>query len=209
MTLHYLIRPAPSPDADGGTLLLLHGRGADEYDLMPLAEGLPEWLTVVTVRAPRALHPGYQWYEMEALGVPEASSFAAALAYVAEAWHRLAEHGPALARPWFLGGFSQGALMAVAAAMGQTGVDPAGVVALSGYLPDTVPARRALTGLPIFWGHGLNDPVLPFAWGEQAARRLKELGAAVEFRSYAAAHAVTAEEVRDLRAWLERVRAKR
>ena len=57
-------------------------------------------------------------------------------------------------------------------------------------------------GLPVFVGHGTQDPMVPCRLGEQLAARLRDLGCAVEWRSYAMPHSVCPEEVIDLAAWL-------
>jgi len=209
--LYYLIRPARlgAGDVAQATLVLLHGRGADELDLLPLVEGWGDGFDVVTVRAPHPLTPGYQWYELKALGEPEAGSFAAGLQYLKTVLEVIPVRWPALARPWVLVGFSQGALLAVAAAGNFLLPNLRGVVALSGYLPEGLSFSHGerLAGLPVFWGHGRQDPVLPFTWGEAAVARLTTLGAIVDFHPYPMGHAVIPDEVSDLKQWLhQRVR---
>ncbi|WP_425480128.1 alpha/beta hydrolase, partial [Cognatilysobacter segetis] len=86
----------------------------------------------------------------------------------------------------------------------------AGLVALSTYLPlgtdalarldDTPEAAR---GQPVFVAHGRFDPVVPFAAGEDAARRLRALGFDVDFHAYPMQHQVCLEEIEAVRGWLD------
>lgn len=203
---YYLIRPHVSGEGRA-TVLLLHGRGADEFDLLPLLGGWGESFDLVSARAPHPMRPGYAWYDLKALGEPEPESFQQGLAYLEALLEELPRRWPSLARPLLLIGFSQGALMAVAAAGSMEVPHLQGVAALSGYLPEglTLSHPGALAGLPIFWGHGRQDPVLPYAWGEAAKQRLQGLNASVEFHAYQMGHAVIPEEVDHLRAWVAKL----
>ena len=104
-----------------------------------------------------------------------------------------------------LAGFSQGGAIALQLAL-RFPEKLAGLIALSTYLllDDrlAVEAHAANLGLPVFVGHGTHDPMVPCRLGEQLAGRLRELGCAVEWRSYAMPHSVCPEEVIDLAAWL-------
>jgi len=111
--LIYEERPARrDPD---GLLVLHHGRGADERDLLGLADVLdPDGrLHVVTPRAPLTLPgwPGYHWYVVPRVGYPDPETFHAAFdalaAFHDEMWERT---GIAPERT-VLGGFSVGAVM--------------------------------------------------------------------------------------------------
>ena len=76
MTIEALERPAEGEPA--GTLVLLHGRGADEHDLYPLLDALdPERrLRGLTPRGPLALPPGGRhWYRLGGIPTPEAETF--------------------------------------------------------------------------------------------------------------------------------------
>ncbi|MEO6264452.1 MAG: dienelactone hydrolase family protein, partial [Luteimonas sp.] len=106
-----------------------------------------------------------------------------------------------------LAGFSQGGAIALAAGLRRR--EPlAGLVALSTYLPMHDRAAQLLapqaTAQPLFMAHGLQDPVVPFLAGEHSATLLRQLGFAVDWHRYPIAHAVCAEEIRDLGDWLGR-----
>ena len=82
----------------------------------------------------------------------------------------------------------------------------AGIVALSTYLMsgERLPAEQSAENahLPIFFGHGSVDPVVPQALGVAARDALVKLGHAVAWHSYPMAHQVCAEEILDLRNWM-------
>ena len=82
----------------------------------------------------------------------------------------------------------------------------AGIMALSTYLPlaDSLAAEAspAASKTPLFMAHGRQDPVLPFAWGQQARDRLLSGGYAVQWHAYDMPHAVCAQEIHDIGAWL-------
>ncbi len=161
-----------------GSLVLLHGRGADEHDLHPLLDLLdPERrLLGVTPGGPLSLPPGGRhWYVVRQVGSPDPETFRASLA-------ELAPLVEALPRPLVLGGFSQGCVMSLA--LLGAGVRPAAVLGLSGFVPSVpgwaLPAD--LGGLPVALGHGGADPVIPAHFGRAAAEALEAAGADVTYR---------------------------
>src|SRR5215203_2864889 len=108
---------AASVDPEG-LLVLHHGRGTNESDLLGLADLLdPERrLRVVTPRAPLRLRgsPGYHWYLVPRVGYPDRSSFEAARAALAELHDRLWEESGLGPERTVLAGFSMGAVMSYA-----------------------------------------------------------------------------------------------
>jgi phospholipase/carboxylesterase len=105
-------------------------------------------------------------------------------------------------------GFSQGGAMAL-----QTGLRHperlGGIAALSCFLPlaDALAgeASAANREVPIFMAHGTHDPLIALARGAEARDRLLALGYRVEWRQYPMPHAVCAEEIADLSAWLGKI----
>ncbi|MGH2449053.1 MAG: phospholipase, partial [Chloroflexota bacterium] len=63
-SLVHRTRPATPIDGKNPGLLLFHGRGADEIDLLGLAQSLDPKLYVVSARAPYPLPPGYSWMDL-------------------------------------------------------------------------------------------------------------------------------------------------
>ena len=198
-------RPAVGEPA--GLLVLFHGRGADERDLLPVAGLLdPERrLLVVSPRGPLALPPGgAHWYIVRQLGYPDPATFVPTLA-AASAWLDavVLETGLGWDRV-ALGGFSQGAVMTYALGLGAGRPRPAALVALSGFMP-TVPGFELDLAPPlprIAIGHGTHDPVIGVEWGRQARARLEEAGADVLYRESPMPHTIDPSYLDELRPWL-------
>lgn len=175
--LDHLLRPAAGEPE--GALVLLHGRGADEHDLYGLLDLLdPERrLLGVTPGGPLALPPGGRhWYRLGGIPTPDPETFLATVPLLAAFLEAL----PVPSDRIVLGGFSQGAVMSWALALGPEQPRPAGILALSGFLP-RVPgfpldlARAA--GLPVAVAHGALDPVIPARFGAEAADAMAAAGA--------------------------------
>jgi phospholipase/carboxylesterase len=189
------VRRPPAGEAEGA-LVLFHGRGTSEHDLLPLLEVLDpkRRLLGVTPRGPLSLPPGgAHWYAVARIGFPDHDTFHATYDVGSE-WldGLLAAEGIPMART-VLGGFSQGAVMSYALGLGAGRPAPAGIVALSGFMPTVAGFELDLSGragLPVAVGHGTHDPVIGVEWGRDARERLEAAGAAVTYREYPLPHAV-------------------
>ena len=108
-----------------------------------------------------------------------------------------------------LGGFSQGAVMSYALGLGAGRPAPAGVIALSGFMPTVEGFDLDLSGrrdFPVAVGHGTHDPVIGVEWGRDAQERLTAAGAAVTYREYPLPHSVDPGFLDELRReWLPEV----
>jgi len=173
--------------------------------LHPLLDALdPERrLLGVTPRGPLMLPPGgHHWYVIRELGFPDRETFTASYER-ASAW--LDGLGVPPERT-VLGGFSQGAVMSYALGLGADRPRPAGVLALSGFIPTvegfTLDLERPLT--PIAIGHGTYDPVIGVEWGRQANDKLESAGAEVLYREYPLPHTVDPRFLAELQPWVQR-----
>ena len=202
-------RMRPAGAEPEGALVLLHGRGTDELDLLPVADRLdPERrLAVVAPRAPLSLAPGgYHWYIVRRVGFPDERTFFDSLGRLAEWLDALPR---ALGVPWertFLGGFSMGAVMSYALGLGAGRPAPAGIVALSGFIPAVEGFEldlRHRRGLPAAIGHGTEDPIISVDFAREARRRLEEAGLEVLYRESAMPHTIDPRFVAQLRDWLK------
>lgn len=202
----------PAEPRDGAPLLvLLHGRGADRFDLLSLAPHLAPGAVVVTPEAPHpgapwGYGPGWAWYRFLGGTRPDPDSFEASQRLLGEFLEGLKDTLPVRPGPLVLGGFSQGGTMSVAYALRNPGTVPL-AVNLSGFLADhpTVSATaETVRGTRFFWGHGTMDEAIPFAMGQQGRAALRAAGAELEERDYAMGHGISPDEARDLRAWIER-----
>ena len=104
-----------------------------------------------------------------------------------------------------LGGFSQGSVMSYALALGAGRPRPAGLIALSGFLPTVDGLEYDLEPPfpPIAIGHGTYDPVIGVEWGRQAKELLERSGADVLYREYPLPHTVDPSFLGELQPWLE------
>jgi len=202
-----LYRPAAAEPE--GALVLLHGRGADERDLFPLLDMLdPERrLLGATARGPLSLPPGgAHWYVVQRVGYPDPQTFHSTYPELA-AWLDgiLAEHGIPPERT-ILGGFSQGSVMSYALGLGPDRPRPAGIMALSGFLPTVEGFELELSrakGLPVAIGHGTHDPVIAVEFGRDARDRLTAAGADVTYRESPMPHTIDPQFLRELQeTWL-------
>jgi phospholipase/carboxylesterase len=191
VSLVHLERPAAGEPA--GTLVLLHGRGADEHDLFGLFDILdPERrLRGITVGGPLNLPPGGRhWYAVPRVGFPEPETFAASYAALGELLDD--ELGLDWSRT-VVGGFSQGTVMSYALALGAGRPRPAGILALSGFVPTVTgwePELDSRRGIPVLIAHGTMDPVIPVAFAHDARERLTAAGLDVEYHESAMGHSI-------------------
>jgi phospholipase/carboxylesterase len=186
-----------------GALVLLHGRGADELDLEPLLHALdPERrLLGVLPRGPLMLPPGgAHWYVVPQVGFPDPNTFWPTYELASEWLDALGVPHDRIV----LGGFSQGAVMSYALALGRGRPHPAGIIALSGFIPTVEGFELDLTPpLPrVAIGHGTYDDVIDVDFARQAKSVLEEAGADVVCRESPMGHAIDPRFVRDLRAWV-------
>jgi phospholipase/carboxylesterase len=190
-------RERPATGEPSGLLVLHHGRGADEYDLLSLADALDpaRRLHVVTPRAPLQLPgwPGYHWYVVPRVGYPEPESFRASYELLAafhdELWRRTGL-GP---ERTVLGGFSMGTVMSYALALGADRPVPAGILAFSGFIPTVEGWKRSLedrTGVRAFIAHGVGDPVISVDFARSAGERLAAAGLPVDYHEFAGGHEI-------------------
>jgi phospholipase/carboxylesterase len=199
----------PPAHAGDGLLVLHHGRGSDEQDLLGLAEVLdPEQrLHVVAPRGPLTLGgwPGFHWYTVPRVGYPEPATFRASYAELAafhdELWTRTGI-GPGRT---VLGGFSMGSVMSYALGLGPDRPAPAGVLAFSGFVPTVEgwrPDLEGRAGTSFFIAHGQNDPVIEVGFGRGARDLVQGAGLRVSYHESGAMHQIDAAHLPPAREWL-------
>jgi len=166
----FLERPAAG-DAEG-LLILHHGRGSDEQDLLGLGDVLdPERrLHVVTPRAPLTLGgPGYHWYVVPRVGYPDHDTFHAAYAGLARFHDQVWERTGLTPAQTILGGFSMGSVMSYSLGLGPDRPAPAGVLAFSGFIPVVDGWQPDLPrDTRVFIAHGRVDPVMEVGFARRA-----------------------------------------
>jgi phospholipase/carboxylesterase len=205
--LTYRERPADGEPA--GLLVLHHGRGADEQDLLGLADVLDPGrrLHVATPRAPLQLPgwPGHHWYVVPRVGYPDPDTWRAAYSALATFHDELWERTGTTPETTVLGGFSMGSVMSYSLGLGADRPGPAGILAFSGFIPVVEgwePSLADRQGLPVFIAHGRRDPVMEVGFARSAREQLEAGGLAVEYHESDAAHHIDPAHVEPAVAWL-------
>jgi phospholipase/carboxylesterase len=198
-----VIRAAERPAAGEpeGALVLFHGRGADEHDLLGLLDALDpdRRLDGFCPRGPLALPPGgAHWYVVERVGFPDRETFdvgyEAACDFVDALPHERV----------VLGGFSQGAVMALSVGLGRGRPRPAAIVAFSGFIPVVEGWELETDGPfpPLAIAHGTYDPIIPIEFAQRTLEMLAETDANVLYRESPMQHAIDPSFLAELRPWL-------
>lgn len=196
--------PEPAP-----LLLLLHGVGSNEQDLMGLAPMLDSRFFIVSARAPNTMgHGSYGWYPVQFTATGHIIDPAEAersririLQFVDE----LGESYNVDKRRMYLMGFSQGCIMSLACGL----TEPrkfAGIVGMSGRLLPGVLEKAApaeeLKGLPVLIVHGTEDSVLSIDYGRGIRDELQKLPVDLTYKEYTMGHTVSQESLADIALWL-------
>jgi phospholipase/carboxylesterase len=201
-----LREPASTP---AGALVLTHGRGADADDLEPLLDLLDSdrRLLGILPRGPLFLPPGGRhWYIVRQVGFPDPSTFLSTFEELAGHLDAILAEREIAWEQTAVGGFSQGAVMSYALALGAGRPRPAAVLACSGFIPsvegfDLALADRA--GLPVSISHGSLDPVISVNFGRDARDRLAAAGLAVRYREDPVGHTISPGALAQARAVLD------
>ncbi|WP_377640358.1 luciferase family protein [Oryzobacter terrae] len=190
-----------SDDPAAPLVVLLHGRGSNEQEIISLAPHLPGGVAYAAVRAPIAEGGGYAWFANRGIGRPVASSLEATMSWFRTWLDDVAPSG----RPVVLVGFSGGAAFAGGLAL----ADPAryaGAAVLHGTLPFDagVPVEPSrLSHLPVFVAQGEADHVIPRELLDRTWRYLHtESGAPTVGRRDPGGHGITAATLHRLAGWV-------
>jgi phospholipase/carboxylesterase len=199
----------PPAGAASGLLVLHHGRGTDDRDVLPLADALDPVgrLHVVTPRAPLQLpgSPGRHWYTVSRVGYPDPDSFRASFEALASLHDELWQQTGIGPERTILGGFSMGSAMSYALGLGATRPVPGGILAFSGFIPTVEGWRSDLAsrkGLPVFIAHGSRDAVIDVEFARRAHDELQAAGLAVDYHESEAGHHIDPREIPAAVAWL-------
>jgi phospholipase/carboxylesterase len=180
-----VFRERPAGEEPLGLLVLHHGRGSDEHDLLSLGDALDPQrrLHVVTPRAPLSVTgwPGHHWYLVPRVGFPDPAATV-------------------------LGGFSMGSVMSYALGLGDGRPAPAGILAFSGFVPTVegwkadLPSRE---GLRAFIAHGRRDPVIDVEFARAARDLLRGAGLEVSYQESEVGHSIDPAHVPLASGWLQ------
>ena len=204
-----------APPSAKRILMLIHGFGADERDLAGLLPYLdPEGAYCVLLpRGPEGVAgtPGYAWYQWDSSGAPDIARFTESLDALdalldSECEARGFERSEAI-----VGGFSQGAGMALALALRSGPTMPKAVLAMSPAIPGpplpVLVDPESIKALPILIEHGTEDEIVKVANARSLARDLESRLVPVTYLEFPMGHGVAIEGIEAARAWLAEVEA--
>jgi phospholipase/carboxylesterase len=201
-------RERPAADTPSGALVLLHGRATDENDLFPLIDMLDpdQRLHAYTLRGPLNLPPGgWHWYALAGIPTPDPTTFTRTFELLSGWFDSMYRELDIAPDSTVIGGFSQGSVMSYALGLGAERPVPAGIIALSGFLP-RVPGfafdLESRQDLPVAIGHGTHDPVIGVEFGREAAQLLEEAGLDVTWKESPMMHGVDPAYLSELATWM-------
>jgi phospholipase/carboxylesterase len=188
-------------------LVLLHGLGSDEEDLLGLAPSLPPQYAIASLRAPLAFpYGGNAWFPLDRdetgqIQIDEQSAAESLEQLVATITSLAAQHAAI-----YLMGFSQGAMMSLYCTL-KYPQKISGAVLMSGALLPRAWAERATTAemlnKPFLITHGLFDELITIERGREIYESLQKLPVRATYKTYQMAHEVSRESLDDIKLWLE------
>ena len=203
---HRVLMPEQSAASRHPTLIMLHGRGADEEDLLGLSSYLDGRLLIISARAPFPFPygGGFTWYDMQEIGAPDEQMFNESYAKLSNFVTDIMKNYPIDASQLFLLGFSMGTVMSYALSLTMP-ERFAGVIANSGYVPEGTHLAfrwKELLRADFFIAHGIQDPVIPVSFGRKAKELLESAGAQLTYREYPMGHQINETSLNDMASWL-------
>jgi phospholipase/carboxylesterase len=192
------------PGESGATLLLLHGTGGDENDLVPLGRELAPGAAILSPRGKVSEYGAARFFRRLAEGVFDHEDLVFRT-------HELAGFAQAAAEEYEFDpsrlvaiGYSNGANIAASLMLLHPGLLRAAVLfrAMVPFEPEDVPD---LSGMPVFLAAGRMDRMIPPQNTERLAEILREAGADLDLRWRNAGHPLTYEEVAEAKQWLSEV----
>ncbi|HSD36643.1 MAG TPA: phospholipase [Rhodocyclaceae bacterium] len=201
----------PMPEEPKACVILLHGVGGNESNLVQVAMGIDPDVLVVLARGSQQFGPDqYGWFRVafsaEGPRIDPAEADAARQALIRFISQLEAAYGLAQGNT-FVAGFSQGGIMSASVALSEPEC-VSGFAVLSGrILPELEPhiaCRERLARLHAFIGHGEFDSKLPVSWAERSEQWLDRLGVSYETHRYPVDHSLSAEMREDFLGWVQK-----
>jgi phospholipase/carboxylesterase len=205
-----LQRPSADQSNSKGTLVILHGYGADEYDLMGLAPYFDANLQILSVRGPgTVMYGGASWFDIDMyadgslkFNVEQALESAQGLI---ELIAQFKEQGIITEEKIILAGFSQGATISQLVTLIAPDLIKA-LLIMSGRLTEQtlelLKDPTMLNGLPVFAGHGADDNVIPIEFGRQIVAFWENLPVRFEHHEYPMGHEICQAELGHIQGWM-------
>ncbi len=197
-----------------GSVIWLHGLGADGQDFVSMAKelNLPLHLPLRFIFPHAPLQPvtinnGYvmrAWFDIYSMQIDQridVTGIANSVKLVSQLIENEQNKGIS-SEKIILGGFSQGAVIALTTGLGHS-QKLGGIVALSGFLPNAQEVfSKKHQSIPVFLAHGTEDAIVPFILGKTTATILEKQGIPISFHSYSMPHSVCVQEINDISQWL-------
>jgi len=186
----------PQEKAEGKSypaIFVIHGMGSNEQDLPSILQAVKQDYFIFSLRGPISQPPGFSFFTIERIGVPHREPFVKIIHDIEEFINEAVEEYPIDANQLYLLGFSQGAILSQSLVT-ILGNKLAGIVSLSGYLPQIVVQEMQhapMNNVRILLAHGEQDQVIPYNWSEQSKEFFEEKGALVQHYPYTGGHFVT------------------
>ncbi|RKD25924.1 hypothetical protein BEP19_03065 [Ammoniphilus oxalaticus] len=200
-----VLQPANAqPDKKYPVIFVMHGRGANEHDLLPLVEELQNDFIIFGIRGDVPEGPGFAYFTNISHGNPDRASFDRCIEKLQGVIDYAAKTYPIDTNYQYLLGFSQGAIlsMSLAVAMGNK---IKGIVSMNGYIPTFVKEDYpAVPGenVSIYLSHGEVDHVYPLEHGLDNKQFFEGRGNKAHFSSYPVGHGITPGNRDEFVKWL-------
>jgi phospholipase/carboxylesterase len=204
--IHKIIPPRVDTNTKHPCLMLLHGRGADENDLLGLSPYLDERLLIISPRAPLPFDfgSGYTWFGMLDIFQPELTSLRESEQKLSQFVDDIIEHYPVDPGKIFILGFSMGTVMGYLLLL--TRLEKiAGLIANSGFFNQDLESAlklKTFNKLPLFIAHGTHDPIIPIQNGRRAKDFFSQQNVALTYKEYPMKHEISNETLSDISTWL-------
>jgi phospholipase/carboxylesterase len=195
-------------------LIVLHGYGTDEYDLLPIAEQVGGEFLIISLQAPiERPNGGHAWYDLiqtENGIIPDDLTRHESEEMLVAVLPKIIEKEGGDMNRVVLMGFSQGAAviysLLIVYDLKNYGIAPIASINMSGYIPrdllDAISTKQ-FDGFPFFISHGEFDELIPMQALAEAEKLLTKQGADVTARMYPMGHGVLPETVDDIISWMK------
>jgi len=204
---------APAPDlgfihrfvpatAQRPPLLLLHGTGGDEDDLLPLGPRIAPGAALLSPRGKVLEHGMPRFFRRLAEGVFDQADLEARTRELAD-FAAAARRAYGLAKPIAIG-FSNGANIAASLLLREPQI-LAGAVLMRAMLPFEPASLPDLAGMPILMLSGRDDPIVPAADRDRLAKLFAQAGAELAYQVVPAGHGLSPQDLALATAWLDRL----
>lgn len=208
MNLSYQHLYQPGTDKDAPPLLLLHGTGGDEHDLLPLARTLSPGSAVLSPRGNVNEHGQLRFFRRFAEGVFDLDDVKRRTNALADFVSAASLQYGIAAGSLLAVGFSNGANIAATLLQLRPEVLSAGLLLRAMVVLDQPPAPHSLSGKRVLLSNGTADPIIPNDHPLRLASLLRAGGADVRLHQHPASHGLAQSDITVAKEWLNTVRAR-